>query len=241
MWKWHNIEQNLDMQIIPGCICRLPHKLEINCKLSHYPLLWMDRVDRWTSVVWLTTVLGWIDINQISLGILHCRTPLMTLRAHMELCYNCKCLNSIITIDSAYINPYQYFQRLMLTQIWLITWIMLEVTHKQIFLFRQLPGLSTLLNNPGDSRFWTVSPGLQIRVWNLPDNRQSLPFLSNRLCDNEISNMFALWYVTSFYHSSSINSQYLRMRGNDSPGYNMNITSIPQLLYCHQDHLSTVL
>ena len=25
---------------------------------------------------------------------------------------------------------------------------------------------------PGDSRFWTVSPGLQITVWNLPDNRR---------------------------------------------------------------------
>ena len=38
-------------------------------------------------------------------------------------------------------------------------------------------GLSTLPDNPGDSRFWTVSPGLQIRVWNLPDNRRSLQFL----------------------------------------------------------------
>ena len=38
-------------------------------------------------------------------------------------------------------------------------------------------GLSTLPDNPGDSRFWTISPGLQIRVWNLPDNRRSLPFL----------------------------------------------------------------
>ena len=37
--------------------------------------------------------------------------------------------------------------------------------------------LSTLPDNPGDSRFWTVSPRLQIRVWNLPDNCQSLPFL----------------------------------------------------------------
>ena len=26
--------------------------------------------------------------------------------------------------------------------------------------------LATLPDNPGDSRFWTVSPGLQIRVWN---------------------------------------------------------------------------
>ena len=37
--------------------------------------------------------------------------------------------------------------------------------------------LSTLPDNPGDSRFWTVSPGLQIRVWNLPDNHPSFPFL----------------------------------------------------------------
>ena len=27
------------------------------------------------------------------------------------------------------------------------------------------------------SRFWTISRGLQIRVWNLPDNRWSLSFL----------------------------------------------------------------
>ena len=39
------------------------------------------------------------------------------------------------------------------------------------------PGLSTLPDNPGDSRFWTVSPSLQIRVSNLPDNCQSLSFL----------------------------------------------------------------
>ena len=38
-------------------------------------------------------------------------------------------------------------------------------------------GLSTPLNNPGDSRFWTVSAGLQIGVWNLPDNRRNLQFL----------------------------------------------------------------
>jgi len=37
--------------------------------------------------------------------------------------------------------------------------------------------LSTLLDNPGDSRFWIVSPSLQIRVWNLPDSCRSLPFL----------------------------------------------------------------
>ena len=33
-----------------------------------------------------------------------------------------------------------------------------------------------LVNN-AVPRFWTLSPGLQIRVQNLPDNRRSLPFL----------------------------------------------------------------
>ena len=37
--------------------------------------------------------------------------------------------------------------------------------------------LSTLVDNPGDSRVWTVSSDLKIRVRNLPDNQQSLPFL----------------------------------------------------------------
>ena len=32
-------------------------------------------------------------------------------------------------------------------------------------------------DNPGDSRFWTVSPGLQIRVWYLRDIRHSCYFL----------------------------------------------------------------
>ena len=38
--------------------------------------------------------------------------------------------------------------------------------------------LSTLLDNPGDSSFWTISPSLQIWGWNLLDNCQSLPFQS---------------------------------------------------------------
>ena len=36
--------------------------------------------------------------------------------------------------------------------------------------------LSFRPDNPGDSRFWTVSLGLQIRVWNLPDNCQILQY-----------------------------------------------------------------
>ena len=38
----------------------------------------------------------------------------------------------------------------------------------------QIAGLSTLSDNTGDSRFWTVSPSLQIRDWNL---RDKYPFL----------------------------------------------------------------
>ena len=34
--------------------------------------------------------------------------------------------------------------------------------------------MSTLPDNPGDFGFWTVSPGLQIRVWNLVDNSRRL-------------------------------------------------------------------
>ena len=43
--------------------------------------------------------------------------------------------------------------------------------------FLQNAVLSTLPDNPRDSRFWTAPPGLQIRVWYLPDNRQSCYFL----------------------------------------------------------------
>ena len=65
----------------------------------------------------------------------------------------------------------------------------LKVTIKLSVLFLLFPGLCcaccchrgkdhtcTQCCNPGDSRFWTVSPGLQIRVWNLPDINQRLPF-----------------------------------------------------------------
>ena len=51
-------------------------------------------------------------------------------------------------------------------------------------------GLSTLPDNPEDSRFWTISPGLQIRVWNLLDNHQSLPFL--------VDSTFAKWNFKYF-------------------------------------------
>ena len=47
--------------------------------------------------------------------------------------------------------------------------------------------LSTLPDNPGDPGFWSESPGLLIRVWNLPDNRRSLAFLQwARLSDYKL-------------------------------------------------------
>ena len=52
-----------------------------------------------------------------------------------------------------------------------------------------LPVLSTLLDNPGDFRLWTVSPCLYIRVWYLPDNRQNCYFLYTRFSNNKISNI----------------------------------------------------
>ena len=58
--------------------------------------------------------------------------------------------------------------------------------------------LSTVPNNPGYSRFGTVSPGLQIRVWNLQDNLRSLPFLQQtRLTDYKISTI--LRCLSHFY------------------------------------------
>ena len=43
--------------------------------------------------------------------------------------------------------------------------------------------LSTLPDNPGHSRFWTVSPGLQIRVWNLLDIQLYTQMSDNKLLD----------------------------------------------------------
>ena len=48
------------------------------------------------------------------------------------------------------------------------------------------------------SRFWTVSPGLQIRVWNLPDNRRSLSFLVDSTMKFQIFCVFwAILLLTS--------------------------------------------
>ena len=43
-----------------------------------------------------------------------------------------------------------------------------------MLLYNCIPVLPTLLDKPGDSRIWTVSPGLQIREWNLLDILGSL-------------------------------------------------------------------
>ena len=60
--------------------------------------------------------------------------------------------------------------------------------------------LSTLPDNPGDSRFWTVSPGLQIRVWNLPDNHPSFPFLVDSTFWQRNFKYFALFELFYCWH-----------------------------------------
>ena len=55
--------------------------------------------------------------------------------------------------------------------------------------YLNLAPLSTLADNPRDSIFWTVSPGLQIRVWNLPENR-NLPFLVDSTFRHKILNIY---------------------------------------------------
>ena len=47
---------------------------------------------------------------------------------------------------------------------------------------------------------WTVSPGLQIRVWYLSDNRQNCYFLYTRLSDHKISNI-----LRCFSHCGNVN------------------------------------
>ena len=90
--------------------------------------------------------------------------------------------------------------------------------------------MSTLLDNPGDSRFWTVPPGLQIRVWNLPDILRSLSDFNVNI---ERFLKTSVWYImpqvffaqmTSYtvqydiiYHPFPINSQYLKTWRVDSP------------------------
>ena len=56
-------------------------------------------------------------------------------------------------------------------------WRRLLINNKALPFFVVNSVLSTLLDNAGDSSFWSVSLGLQIRVWNLPDNHRKLPFL----------------------------------------------------------------
>ena len=78
-----------------------------------------------------------------------------------------KCTFPVINHMETRLNCMQFYTR------W-IPWHRKFCLHGHLSLFSVM---STLPDNPGDSRFWTVSPSLQIRVWNLPDNHQSLPFL----------------------------------------------------------------
>ena len=57
--------------------------------------------------------------------------------------------------------------------------------------------LSSLPNNPGASRFWTLSPSLQIRVWSLLDDRQSCSFC-------RLDNRAAYYSYFSFFFEKSV-------------------------------------
>ena len=75
---------------------------------------------------------------------------------------------------------------------------------------------STLLNNQGNSRFWTISPGLQVKSWNLPDKSDESPrlpdesstLLKTRLSDNKISTILK---CLSYFN---IGSEYFLINSN---------------------------
>ena len=74
--------------------------------------------------------------------------------------------------------------------------------------------LSTLPDNPGDPRFWTVSPSLQIRVWNLPNNHQSLPFLVDTTLwqwNFKYFALFELFYLEHFLINSGMPLKYKQL------------------------------
>ena len=91
-------------------------------------------------------------------------------------------------------------QRLDITRLKLSTQSMLLLVPKIIGLLKhggicpQKQCLSTLPDNPGDTRFWTVSPTLQVRVSNPPENRRILPFLVESTFQQWNFQYFALSY-----------------------------------------------
>ena len=91
------------------------------------------------------------------------------------------------------------------------------------------PVLSTLPDNPGDSRFWTVSPGLQIKVWNLLDNRRTFA-ISCRLDfpTMKFQIFCVVWIIIILMLTLRISSQ--------TPVCNFDISNnvIGQMLQCQQ-------
>ena len=82
---------------------------------------------------------------------------------------------------------------------------------------------------PGDSRFWTISPGLQIRVWNLLDNRRKFSFF----CGLDFLTMkfqifCVVWIIIILMLTLRISSQ--------TPICNFDISNnvIGQMLQCQQ-------
>ena len=133
--------------------CWSIYQLTYRSRFSQYIYWYVDRVSVNKSVTvsnkgWTNYTRSQLTRNVISQIAQKCTFPVIN---HMETRLNCV----------------QFYTR------W-IPWHRKFRLHGHLSLFSVM---STLPDNPGDSRFWTVSPALQIRVWNLPDNRQSLPFL----------------------------------------------------------------
>ena len=82
---------------------------------------------------------------------------------------------------------------------------------------------------PGDSRFWTVSPAPQIRVWNLPDNCRKFA-ISCRLDfpTMKFQIFFVVWIIIILMLTLRISSQ--------TPVCNFDISNnvIGQMLQCQQ-------
>ena len=82
---------------------------------------------------------------------------------------------------------------------------------------------------PRDSRFWTVSPGLQIRVWNLLDNRRKFA-ISCRLHFSTMKFQIfcVVWIIIILMLTLNISSQ--------TPVCNFDISNnvIGQMLQCQQ-------
>ena len=90
------------------------------------------------------------------------------------------------------------------------------------------PVLSTLPDNPGDSRFWTISRSLQIRVWNLPDNRRKFAISCRLDFPTMKFQIFCVVWIILMLTILNVSSQ--------TPVCNIDISNnvVGQMLQCQQ-------